>query len=241
METHASNKDNNRQEDITSLEKGKCSTDHDYHEMSSSKSQRTMKSRKKVKRKDTIFSNSNRPRTNSSFQYPSNTSVFSTGVSMASPDGESVSSPTSKARLRVQTMLPNTYHYEIVPTSFPDFDHNSNSSNDTEEPLSGLHDSTVDGISDNNHNNTSATPGNVRTINNGSKVFVKPKQIHQNPLTPAMLPKGFTPINQWGRLKNKYHKEWLAEFLRHPRHDDFGGCVFTPEYFDHADKSFEVL
>lgn len=238
MESHTSNNDNDHHEDITSLEEGRYSTDHDYNEMSSSKSQRTMKSRKKVKRRNTIFSNSNRPRTNSSFQYPSNTSVFSTGVSISSPGGESVTSPITKPGLRVQTMLPGTYHYEIVPTSFQNFDKDSNSDNDSDEPLSGLRDSTADGITDSHHN---TTPGHVRTINNGSKVIVKPKQIHQNPLTPAMLPKGFTPINQWGRLKNKYHKEWLAEFLRHPRHDNFGRCMFSSKYFDYANKSVEVL
>lgn len=45
------------------------------------------------------------------------------------------------------------------------------------------------------------------------QVLLKPKQIHQNPLTPHVLPQGFTPINEWSRYKSKYLKECLSEFL----------------------------
>lgn len=235
MESQSSaNNNDDHINEIHSLEEGRYSTDHDYNETASAKSQRTMRSRRKPKRKGTIFSNSTRQRTNSSFQYPSNMSVFSSGVSINSPVG-SVTSPSAKQTPRLQSLMPSTYHYEIVPTSFPNLEQDRQSD---EEPLSGLHESTVDGHDD--HANTSMPP-NVRTINNGSKVIVKPKQIHQNPLTPAMLPKGFTPINNWGRVKNKYHKEWLAEFLRHPRNDNTGRCMLFAKHTVNADTSAEVL
>lgn len=48
---------------------------------------------------------------------------------------------------------------------------------------------------------------------NAPIVVVKPKQIHQNPQTPTVLPRGYAPINHWARFKHSRMKEFLAEFL----------------------------
>lgn len=189
---------NSNDMDMQSLEEGRLhTTNNSNNDVISSKSQRTVRSRK-PRRRNTVLSNNNRQRANSSFQYPSSMSVFSTGASVQSPAGNSNANVSVKPSVQE---VPPAYQYEIVPTTFP---HPQDTQNDSSNQTTG-NQSDGDSTSD-NHN----IP---KTINNGSKVIVRPKQIHQNPLTPTMLPKGFTPINEWGRSKAKYHKEWLAEFV----------------------------
>ncbi|XBW38289.1 hypothetical protein QEN19_003878 [Hanseniaspora menglaensis] len=185
--------------DLTSLEEGRSDINDLQTEIQSTKSARTSKSRR-PRRRATAASNGARMRANSSFQYPTNMSTFSTGASIHS-SGTNAQSPKKSS---VQE-IPKTYHYEIVPTTFPHPQDSSNSTFATPNPVGGVTDSEDD------DNDSHKNFRNSR--NNGAQVVVRPKQIQQNPLTPTILPKGFTPINRWGMIKAKYHKEWLAEFL----------------------------
>lgn len=44
-------------------------------------------------------------------------------------------------------------------------------------------------------------------------LMVKPKTLYQNPQTPTVLPSTYHPINRWSSIKQRYLKEFLAEFL----------------------------
>ncbi|KAL6927424.1 hypothetical protein ACO0SA_003722 [Hanseniaspora valbyensis] len=108
-----------------------------------------------------------------------------------------------------------TFHFEVIPSEMPDFS--------TTDTSSSISDSNNNKSSNNNNDDTSSsiiTSNDSSDLNNNGRepipnqhILLKPKQIHQNPLTPQVLPQGFTPINKWSRYKAKYHKEWLAEFL----------------------------
>ena len=213
---------NNSNLDIQSLEEGRFTTNNSssHNDVVSGKSQRTVRSRK-PRRRNTILSNHNRQRANSSFQYPSNMSVFSSGASIRSPSinnsnnnnsnsNNNNNNSTNNVTKSTTHEQPNMYQYEIVPTAFPHPD-NDTSSDVTAHMASPSPAGNQDNSQNEDGNGDSDQPPKI--INNGSKVIVRPKQIHQNPLTPTILPKGFTPINEWGRRKAKYHKEWLAEFL----------------------------
>lgn len=84
------------------------------------------------------------------------------------------------------------YHFEVFPSEMPD---------------------TASSTTTSSGEKTSVTSTNEHKAIPEQQVLLRPKQIHQNPLTPQVLPQGFTPINNWSRYKAKYHKEWLAEFL----------------------------
>ncbi|AET41683.1 Fps1p Ecym_8414 [Eremothecium cymbalariae DBVPG len=44
-------------------------------------------------------------------------------------------------------------------------------------------------------------------------MMVKSKALYQNPQTPTVLPSNYQPINQWSQFKDRYLKEFFAEFL----------------------------
>lgn len=133
-----------------------------------------------------------RKRRNSSFNYSS----FNPGSNHSQTS--SYQSSHSQDRRADEERRANTaynsrnYHFEVIPSEMP---HSESSTSITSGDKTSMH----------SNNERRAIPE--------QQVYLRPKQIHQNPLTPQVLPQGFTPINTWSRYKDKYHKEWLAEFL----------------------------
>ncbi|KAL6941971.1 hypothetical protein ACO0QE_003134 [Hanseniaspora vineae] len=117
-----------------------------------------------------------------------------------------------------------------IPSSRSGRQSRSNNNNNSDSEYEGLDDLDIsdddDEYRDPDHNPGRTNPQDPRSYNgstfqqqgpggdpNAPIVVVKPKQIHQNPQTPTVLPRGYAPINHWARFKHSRMKEFLAEFL----------------------------
>lgn len=146
------------------------------------------------------------------------------------------SSHMAPRRQRENTMYNRQYQFEVIPSEMPQMSRQSSISSSSTGYSRNRRNGTITSKSERETNKQSMSSGNGLndydydddddtmqeddSIYKESKhyipeqqVLLRPKQIHQNPLTPHVLPQGFTPINDWSRYKSRYFKECLAEFL----------------------------
>ncbi|XBW38288.1 hypothetical protein QEN19_003877 [Hanseniaspora menglaensis] len=136
---------------------------------------------------------SNRSRTSSYKESHSDNSDYDES------QGDSDSFEKLKSQVKENTIANSqNYQFEIYPSEMPDLASLDTSATEESQPI---------------HGKKSVVSRAARDSIPDQPIVMKPKRIHQNPLTPQALPQGFTPINTWSRYKAKYHKEWLAEFL----------------------------
>ena len=136
-------------------------------------------------------------------------------------------------RQRDNTIYNAQYQFEVIPSEMPQMSTRSSisssstgysrnkrngtitSKNERENQKQSM--SSSNGLEDYDDEETIQDDDSVYGENKHyipqQQVLLRPKQIHQNPLTPHVLPQGFAPINDWSRYKARYFKECLAEFL----------------------------
>lgn len=143
-------------------------------------------------------------------------------------------SRSSHVNPRRNTIVNNQYQFEVIPSELPQMSSHSSISSSSSGYTQQRRNNTMTSRGPKHSNKQSMSSGNglesydydddtvhdndtVYTENKyyipEQKVLLRPKQIHQNPLTPHVLPQGFTPINEWSRYKARYFKECLSEFL----------------------------
>ncbi|CAI8508382.1 unnamed protein product [Hanseniaspora opuntiae] len=143
-------------------------------------------------------------------------------------------SRSSHTNPRRNTIANSQYQFEVIPSELPQMSSHSSISSSSSGYNQQRRKNTITSRSAKHSNKQSMSSGNGLesydydddtmhdndTVYTESKYYIpeqkvllRPKQIHQNPLTPQVLPQGFTPINEWSRYKARYFKECLSEFL----------------------------
>ncbi|KAL6939037.1 hypothetical protein ACO0OL_000660 [Hanseniaspora opuntiae] len=143
-------------------------------------------------------------------------------------------SRSSHINPRRNTIANSQYQFEVIPSELPQMSSHSSISSSSSGYNQQRRKNTITSRSAKHSNKQSMSSGNGLesydydddTVHDNDavyteskyyipeqKVLLRPKQIHQNPLTPQVLPQGFTPINEWSRYKARYFKECLSEFL----------------------------